>query len=64
MGARPCARRGWRESAQRLGSAADVLPMTALAVLVGAVLWARGAGALAWGWLLATSINSLWTHRC
>lgn len=51
---------GWRESAQRLGSATDVLPMTALAVLVGAVLWARGAGALAWGWLLATSINSLW----
>lgn len=51
---------GWRESAQRLGSATDVLPMTALVVLVGAWLWARGAGALAWGWLLATSINSLW----
>ena len=51
---------GWREPAQRLGSATDVLPMTALVVLVGAWLWARGAGALAWGWLLATSINSLW----
>ena len=51
---------GWRPTAARLGAAADVLPMTALALLVAAACWARQRRALAVGWLMAVSVNSLW----
>ena len=54
--------RGWGAAAARLGELTSGPPMIAFVLLIAAVLALRGRGTLAWGWLLATSLNSQWVQ--
>ncbi|MFD1710479.1 phosphatase PAP2 family protein [Ottowia sp. GY511] len=53
---------GWGAAATRLGELTSGPPMIAFVLLVALVLTLRRRGTLAWGWLLATSLNSQWVQ--